>query len=140
MPGILGLIQTTSFSIADVLMLIGLTIGGLVAWRSKRGDFYKAVAEEKTAEAERLLADNARMHHLTDLTPLRDSQQQIADALERHGELLSATMAKLTDLNGSLRALTTANEALAQKLITDEASRALLRQASEPEVPRRRRA
>jgi dsDNA-specific endonuclease/ATPase MutS2 len=140
MPGILGLIQTTSFSIADVLMLIGLTIGGLVAWRSKRGDFYKAVAEEKTAEAERLLADNARMHHLTDLTPLRDSQQQIADALERHGELLSATMAKLSDLNGSLRALTTANEALAQKLITDEASRALLREASEPAVPRRRRA
>jgi hypothetical protein len=135
-----GVVGATLIGSAGNLELFAvLIIGGIVAWRSKRGDFYKAVAEEKTEETVRLRAERDKLKELTDITPIVDKLADVTGSLERHAEVTEAVFAKVSDMNGSLRALTVAMEALADRLVLDEAARGLLAEASKDrETPRER--
>jgi hypothetical protein len=104
--------------------------GSFVAFRWGRGDFYKSVAEEKTKENEALKAERDRLKRATDITPILDALTQVTTSLERHAQMTESVFAKVGDMNGSLRALTTAMTALTDRLILDEAARGLLRTAA----------
>lgn len=125
-------------SVADIEVIVGLIMVGFLGWRWKRGDFYKAVATEKTAEADKLREENERLHDLTDITPILKTLDGITRALNRHTDALDATLGKVADMNGSLRAHSEAMKALADRLILDEAARGLLAEASKPNPARRR--
>lgn len=118
-------------TIADLIVLAAAAAAGFAAWRSKRGDFYKAVAEEKTAEAERLRSDNDRLRKATDITPITKTLERLAHVIERSVETNEAVFNKVVDMNGSLRHHGEAMKALADKLILDEAARGLLKAAAE---------
>lgn len=125
---------------ANVIVAIVAVIGGIFAWRQKRGDFYKAVAEEKTAESERLRKDNEKLRLATDITPIVDTLHEVVVALNSHAELTKELFAKVADMNGSLRAHGEAMKALADHLIVGEAARGLLEAAADkPTPPTRRR-
>lgn len=122
------------------LVLIGaIVVGGIFAWRQKRGDFYKAVAEEKTAETDKLRGENAVLRQATDITPITDALKGVTAALNTHAEMTEQVFEKVADMNGSLRAHGEAMKALADHLILDEAARALLATAAkrpDPPTPR----
>lgn len=139
--------------LALLLSFVGAIIAGIVvamvSWRTHRGDFYKAVAEEKSAENEKLTGENERLKQLTDVTPILQSLADVAEALARHADTITAVFKttaqvfeKVGEMNGSLRANTVAMEALAERLILDEAARGLLDAASKTTSSgaRRRRA
>lgn len=123
-----------------VVLVIGLLAVGVVSWRSKRGDFYKEVAEEKTAEADKLRDDNEKLRNATDIRPILRALENVTAAVERSNRSSEAVIAKVADMNGSLRAHATAMEALADRIVLDEAARGLLAAAAEekPRTPRRR--
>jgi methyl-accepting chemotaxis protein len=123
-----SLLQTQS---TNLVLLGAVLVGGIFAWRSKRGDFYKAVAEEKTEESNRLRADNDRLRHQTDITPIIDRLEHVASALDRVVEMSEQVVAKVGEMNGSLRSHSVAMEALAQRIVVDEAARGLLKAAAE---------
>lgn len=127
----------SSFSVSDLELLVGIIVAGTIGWRWKRGDFYKAVATEKTAEADKLHEENERLHHLTDVTPILAALTGITAALERHAKTTEAVFDKVADMNGSLRAHSVAMQALANRLIVDEAARGLLSEASKAPPTRR---
>lgn len=115
---------------ADLVLVAVAVVAGLTAWRSKRGDFYKAVAEEKTAETERLRGDNDKLRRATDITPILATLERVIEALDRHTEMTSSVFDKVADMNGSLRAHGEAMKALADHLILEEAARGLLHAAA----------
>lgn len=123
-------------SIADLIVLAAAGIAGFGAWRSKRGDFYKAVAEEKTAESERLRADNAKLRKATDITPLRNTLEELTAAIQSVVDTNERVFTKVAEMNGSLRHHGEAMKALADRIILDEAARGLLRAAAEHPPPR----
>lgn len=120
----------THVTLTDLVMLAVAVMAGVVAWRWKRGDFYKAVVEEKTAEIERLRADNERLRHATDISPILATLKGVTDALERHAKMTERVFDKVADMNGSLREHGEAMKALADHLILDEAARGLLSAAA----------
>lgn len=128
-------------SLVGASVLGAVFVGGIVAWREKAGAFYKAVAEEKTAEAKRLHEENERLRRLTDITPIVKTLERVIAALDRHSEMTSQVFEKVADMNGSLRAHGEAMKALADHLILDEAARALLATAAsdKPDQDTRRR-
>lgn len=115
-----------SSTTSNLALLVVAVIAGLIAWRSKRGDFYKAVAEEKTAETERLRDDNEKLRKATDITPLERRLDRQTEALDRVVQMAEDVVAKVAEMNGSLRAHSVAMEALADRLVLDEAARGLL--------------
>jgi hypothetical protein len=117
-------------SIPDLIVLVAAAFAGLGAWKSRRGDFYKSVAEEKTAETERLKADNAKLRDATDITPLKRTLEQLVGAIEGVVETNEAVFEKVGEMNGSLRHHGEAMKALADRIILDEAARGLLRAAA----------
>jgi hypothetical protein len=119
------------------LVLIGaIIVGGIFAWRQKRGDFYKAVAEEKTAESDKLRDDNAKLRQATDITPILSALEGVTEALHTHAQMTERVYEKVADMNGSLRAHGEAMKALADHLILDEAARGLLAAAAtRPDPP-----
>lgn len=125
----------------NLILAAAIVFGGVFAWRQKRGDFYKAVAEEKTAETERLQAENDKLKKLTDITPITASLDNVSKALERHARMTEDVVKKVAEMNGSLRAHSVAMEALADRLVLDEAARGLLATAADKHrTPTRRRA
>lgn len=137
-----GLVGASLVSQAGSLELFTvLVIGGLVAWRSKRGDFYKAVADEKAEQVRNQQDELDSLRKLTDITPIIDAVENMTKALARQAELTDAVFAKVADMNGSLRAHGEAMKALADHLILDEAARALLVEAAteKPREPRQKR-
>lgn len=128
---LVALLRTGSLSIADLAVVLGVVVAGVFAWRSRRGDFYKAVAEEKTRENETLKRDNQRLHQLTDITPIIDTLDRVTKALERSSDVTQQSVAKLVEMNGSVKANTVALEALASRLVVEEAALGLLRTAGE---------
>lgn len=123
-------VVTTNVSVTDLILIGAGIAAGALAWRSKRGDFYKAVAEEKTAEADKLRADNTRLRDMTDITPILQALKDVTAALKQTATVQNETLEKVRDMNGSLRATTTAMHALADKLILDESARGLLAAAA----------
>lgn len=123
-------------SVADIEVLVGIVIAGFVGWRWKRGDFYKAVATEKTAEADKLRGETERLRALTDISPILTGLHDITLALERHAKTTDAVFQKVADMNGSLRAHSEAMKALADRLILDTAARGLLAEAAKPPAER----
>jgi hypothetical protein len=121
-------LQTQS---TNLVLLGAILVGGIFAWRQKRGDFYKSVAEEKTEENEKLKHERERLRAATDITPIVETMNQVVQALERHGRMTEQLFEKVADMNGSLRAHGEAMKALGDRLIVDEASRALLRTSAE---------
>lgn len=134
------MIELGHITVSDLILVVAVLAGGLTAWRSKRGDFYKAVAEEKTAETERLRADNKTLRQTRDLTPIIETLHGVTAALERHTEMTEKVFDKVADMNGALRAHGEAMKALADHLILDEAARGLLETATKARdrAPRRR--
>jgi hypothetical protein len=121
-------LQTQS---TNLVLLGAILVGGIFAWRQKRGDFYKSVAEEKTEENEQLKHERDRLRAATDITPIVETMNHVVQALERHGRMTEQLFEKVADMNGSLRAHGEAMKALGDRLIVDEASRALLRTSAE---------
>ena len=121
--------------ITDVLVLVVGACLGVVAWRSKRGEFYKAVAEEKSEQVDKLLAENTKLREATDITPIIDTLRGVSVALEKHAKTIDAVFQKVADMNGSLRHHSEAMKALADRLILDEAARALLTEAAARKSP-----
>lgn len=126
-----SLVQTSG----SLELFVVLIVGGIVAWRSKRGDFYKAVADEKTAENQELRIERDRLKQLTDISPILGALSKMTAALDRHAEMTEQVLAKVADMNGSLRAHSAAMQALADRLILDEAARGLLAEASREKQP-----
>jgi hypothetical protein len=118
-----SLLQTQS---TNLVLLGAILVGGIFAWRQKRGDFYKSVAEEKKEENEQLKQERDRLRALTDITPILQALHDVTAALERSVELSNQVFTKVGEMNGSLRAHGEAMKALADHLILDEAARALL--------------
>lgn len=118
-------------TLTDIVIAAAAIAGGLAAWRSKRGDFYKSVAEEKTDEVERLREDNDKLRKATDITPITNTLERLAGVLEQVVKTNERVFDKVVDMNGSLRHHGEAMKALADKLILDEAARGLLKAAAE---------
>ncbi len=116
--------------LGDLIILFGAFIVGIVAWRSRRGDFYKAVAEEKNAENEQLKIERDRLKRTTDITPIVKTLDSVVQALDRHSKMTEQVFEKVADMNGSLRAHGEAMKALADRLILEEAARGLLEEAA----------
>lgn len=125
-------ISAPTISGGDLILIVGALIVGVFAWRSKRGDFYKADAEEKRAENAQLRKERDEMHDRVDVRPIVAGLERVMEALEKHARTNAEVVSKVGEMNGSLRALTTAMDALAQRLITEEAARALLAEAGRP--------
>jgi ABC-type anion transport system duplicated permease subunit len=123
----------------DVVLAVAALVVGGVAWRSKRGDFYKAVADEKSAENVELRRERDEMQARVDVRPIVEALERVMRALETHARTNADVVAKVGEMNGSLRALTTAMDALAKRLITEEAARALLAEAGRDREPARMR-
>lgn len=119
-----------SVDFTDLLMLLVALTGSVIAWRWKRGDFYKAVAEEKTAETGRLREELDQRRRMTDITPIVTTLERVVDSLDKTASVLDETVEKVRDLNGSLKAHSTAVQALADRLVLDEAARALLAESA----------
>jgi hypothetical protein len=138
LPGLLLVVgatfaTTTLQTQSTNLVLLGaILVGGIFAWRQKRGDFYKSVAEEKTEENEKLKYERERLRAATDITPIVETMNHVVQALERHGRMTEQLFEKVADMNGSLRAHGEAMKALGDRLIIDESARALLRSSAEP--------
>jgi hypothetical protein len=123
----------------NVIIVGAVILGGIFAWRQKRGDFYKAVAEEKNDENRDLKRERDRLRAATDITPIMETLNQVVQALDRHAKLTEQVFEKVADMNGSLRAHGEAMKALADHLILDEAARGLLKAAAQaPTAPHRR--
>jgi hypothetical protein len=123
-------------TIPDLIVLMAAAIAGLGAWRSKRGDFYKSVADEKTAETERLRGENARLRDATDITPLKQTLEELTSAIQSVVDTNERVFAKIVEMNGSLRHHGEAMKALADRIILDEVARGLLRAAAtQPPTP-----
>jgi hypothetical protein len=131
-----SLLQTQS---TNFVLLGAILVGGIFAWRQKRGDFYKAVAEEKTDENEKLKLERDRLCAMTDITPIVESLHAVTAALERSGELSNQVVTKVGEMNGSLRAHGEAMKALADHLILDAAAQGLLAAAADKPRPSTRR-
>jgi hypothetical protein len=128
-------LQTQS---TNLVLLGAILVGGIFAWRQKRGDFYKSVAEEKTEENKELRQERDRLKAATDISPILETMNQVVQALERHGRLTEQVFDKVADMNGSLRAHGEAMKALGDRLVVDEAARGLLRAASQQPSETRR--
>jgi ABC-type anion transport system duplicated permease subunit len=115
------------------LILVGaIFVGGIFAWRQKRGDFYKAVAEEKNEENKQLRIERDRLSQKTNIEPIVERLEHVAAALDHVIEMSAQVVEKVSDMNGSLRAHSTAMEALAQRIVVEEAARGLLHAAANP--------
>lgn len=138
-----GLFQAGHISLSDLILAAALCGVGLAAWRSKRGDFYKAVAEEKTAEVDKLRDDNQKLRSQTDIRPILKALEHVVEAVERSNRSSDAVLSKVVEMNGALRSHATAMEALADRMVLDEAAKGLLAAAAEGRplnpAPRRRR-
>jgi hypothetical protein len=131
-----SLLQTQS---TNLVLLGAVLVGGIFAWRSRRGDFYKAVAEEKNDENRDLKRERDRLRAATDITPIMETLSQVVQALDRHAKLTEQVFEKVADMNGSLRAHGEAMKALADHLILDEAARGLLKAAAQAPTAAHRR-
>jgi len=115
----------------DLVVLSAAAIAGTFAWRSKRGDFYKAVSEEKSAENDKLRDEVKSLRAMKDITPIVKALEGVTQALERTAAVQNETLEKVRDMNGSLRAHSAAMQALADKMILEESARGLLAAAAE---------
>jgi len=130
-----SLLQTQS---TNFVLLGAILVGGIFAWRQKRGDFYKAVAEEKTDENEKLKQERDQLRAMTDITPIVQALQDVTAALARSVAMSDQVLTKVVEMNGSLRTHGEAMKALADHLILEESARGLLAAAAEPHQPRRK--
>lgn len=120
-----------SSSLGNLALIGAMLFAAWAVWRTKSGDFYKSVAAEKKEQNEQLRSENEKLRELTDITPIVEALHGVTAALERHAEMTAAVFSKVQEMNGSLRATTTAMQALGDRLVRDEAARALLHTAAE---------
>lgn len=112
-----------------VLALVAV-IGAFVAWRQHPGQFYKELAQERAEENQQLREQNEKLRKATDITPINDTLEGVVRSLERHSKITEQVFEKVQDMNGALRAHGAAMQALADRLILDEAARGLLAAAA----------
>lgn len=126
-------VEYASFaSLAIVIVgFIAAMFGGFFSWRSKQGEFYKELAQERKDQIEALQKELEQRRLMTDISPITKTLEGVTKALENHTQLTEQVFDKVADMNGSLRHTASAMQALGDRLVLDEAARALLATAAE---------
>lgn len=118
-------------TVVELAGAIAILFWAVASWRTRSGSFYKAVAEERQDEVDKLREELNMRRKMTDLTPIVESLGAVSDALNRHATTIDTLFNKVSDLNGSMKAHEEAMKSLAKQLVVDEAARTLLRTAAE---------